>query len=198
MIKLRQVFGLYGSGHGSRSISTTLGISRTTIRKYLRIFNENSLSLKELLCKDDTMLFDFFGLAPTTHHSPRLDALSALLPDYAKRLRKRGVTRKTLYSEYIKCYPQKSIPIVVSIVSCAPIWPPATHFLKILMLAGFPQIIPQKVWSFCAWRKSFPKWFGVSAHGESRFPKGLAFPRLAKVVSRRVWSFRAWRKSFPE
>ena len=30
---------------------------------------------KELLCKDDATLFDFFGLAPTTHHSPRLDAL---------------------------------------------------------------------------------------------------------------------------
>ena len=41
MIKLRQVFGLYGSGYGSRSISTTLGISHTTIRKYLRIFNES-------------------------------------------------------------------------------------------------------------------------------------------------------------
>ena len=41
MIKLRQVFGLYGPGYGSRSISTTLGISRTTIRKYLRIFNES-------------------------------------------------------------------------------------------------------------------------------------------------------------
>ena len=66
------------------------------------------------------------------------------------------------------------------------------------MLAGFPQIIPQKVWSFRARRKSFPEWFGVSAHGESHFPKGLEFPRMAKVVSRMVWSFRAWRKSFPE
>ncbi|WP_219428751.1 hypothetical protein [Segatella salivae] len=47
-------------------------------------------------------------------------------------------------------------------------------------------------------RKSLFKSFGISAHGESRFPKGLAFPRLAKVVSRRVWRFRAWRKSFPE
>ena len=45
MIKLRQVFGLYGSGSGSRSISTTLGISRTTIRKYLRIFNESCASI---------------------------------------------------------------------------------------------------------------------------------------------------------
>jgi len=32
---------------------------------------------------------------------------------------------------------------------------PANHFLKDLMLAGLPQIIPQKVWSFRAWRKSF-------------------------------------------
>ena len=47
-------------------------------------------------------------------------------------------------------------------------------------------------------RKSFPEWFGISARGESRFPKGLAFPRMAKVVSRKVWRFRAWRKSFPE
>ena len=72
MIKLRQVFGLYGSGYGSRSISTTLGISRTTIRKYLRIFNE----------------------------------------------------------------------------SYAPIWLPTNQFLKVLTLAGLPQITFKKVWSF--------------------------------------------------
>ena len=54
------------------------------------------------------------------------------------------------------------------------------------------------VWSFRAWRKSFPERFGISALGESRFPKGLAFPRSAKVISRMVWSFRAWRKSFPK
>jgi len=47
-------------------------------------------------------------------------------------------------------------------------------------------------------RKSFPKWFMISAHGESHFPNGLEFPRMAKVVSRMVWSFRAWRKLFPE
>ena len=51
---------------------------------------------------------------------------------------------------------------------------------------------------FRAWRKLFPERFGISAHGESHFPKGLAFPRLAKVISRKVWHFRAWRKSFPE
>ena len=33
--------------------------------------------------------------------------------------------------------------------------PPATHFLKDLILADLPQIIPQMVWSFRARRNSF-------------------------------------------
>ena len=69
---------------------------------------------------------------------------------------------------------------------------------KIKWFAGLPQLPSRKVCYFCAWRKSFPERFGVSAHGESRFPKGLAFPRMVKVSSRMVWSFRAWRESFPE
>ena len=65
-------------------------------------------------------------------------------------------------------------------------------------MRGLPQIIPQKVWCFRAWRKSFPERLGISALGESRFPKGLAFLRMAKVISRMVWHFRAWQKLFPE
>ena len=60
------------------------------------------------------------------------------------------------------------------------------------------KVVSRMVWCFRGWRKSFPEWFGVSAHGESRFPNGLEFSRMAKVVSQKVWSFRAWRKSFPE
>ena len=71
-------------------------------------------------------------------------------------------------------------------------------FKLVKLLAGLSQLIPQKVWSFRAWRKLFPEWFGISAHGESRFPNGLAFPRSAKIISRKVWHFRARRKSFPE
>ena len=104
MIKLRQVFGLYSSGYGSRSIYTTLGISYTTIRKYLRIFNE----------------------------------------------------------------------------SCAPIWLPTNQFLKVLTLAGLPQITFKKVWHFRARRNSFPERFGISAHGESYFSNGLEFV-VAKI-----------------
>ena len=71
-------------------------------------------------------------------------------------------------------------------------------FKLVKLLAGLPQIIPQKVWSFRARRNSFPERFDISALGETHFLKGLAFPRSAKVISRMVWCFRAWRKSFHE
>ena len=94
--------------------------------------------------------------------------------------------------------PTGDIPIVVSIVSCAPIWPPANHFLKVLALAGLPQITFKRFCCLRASRKPFFKRFGISAHGESRFQNGLLFPHMAKVISQKVWHFRAWRKSFPE
>ncbi len=80
-------------------------------------------------------------------------------------------------------------------VACGP---PANHSAKSLEFLRMAKVVSQKVWSFRAWRKSFPERFGISALGESHFPKGLAFPRSAKVISRMVWHFRGWRKSFPE
>ena len=76
--------------------------------------------------------------------------------------------------------------------------PPATPFPKGLLFPRLAKAISRMVLHFRAWRKSFPEWFGISAHGESLFPNGLAFPRSAKVISRIVCYFRAWRKSFPE
>ena len=43
------------------------------------------------------------------------------------------------------------------------------------------KVVSRMVWSFRAWRKSFPEWFGVSAHGESRFPNGL------ELVVVKIW-----------
>ena len=76
--------------------------------------------------------------------------------------------------------------------------PPATPFPKGLLFPRLAKVVSRKVWSFRAWRKSFPKRFSVSAHGESLFPNGLKFPRMARVISRMVWSFRAWRELYPE
>ena len=72
------------------------------------------------------------------------------------------------------------------------------------LVAGQGSKHTKHILHFRARRKSFPEWFGISAHGESRFPSrfgisahgeshfpsGLAFPRWAKVVSRVVWRVR--------
>lgn len=105
MNKLRQVFCLSKAGYGSRAIAKTLGISRTTVRKYLEIYNRSKLSVEELLSKSDEELCDFFGLSPSIPVYPRLEQLSPLLPAYAKQLKKRGMTRKILYKEYKKKFP---------------------------------------------------------------------------------------------
>ena len=75
--------------------------------------------------------------------------------------------------------------------------PPANHSAKSLEFPRMAKVISRMVWNFRGWRNSFPERFGISAHGESRFPNGLVFPRMAKVVSQRVWSFRVLRKLFP-
>ena len=53
---------------------------------------------------------------------------------------------------------------------------------------AFPRmakVVSRMVWHFRAWRKSFPEGFGISAHGESRFPKGFeAFATWRKVFSK--------------
>ena len=89
-----------------------------------------------------------------------------------------------------------------------PCGPPATHFLKDFALAGLPQIVPQKlwfpalgesrfqnglafprmakvisrkVWSFRAWRESFPEWFVACGPPANHFLKVLTlagFPQL--------------------
>ena len=59
--------------------------------------------------------------------------------------------------------------------------PPANHFLKGLAFPRLTKVISRMVWHFRTWRKSFPEWFGVSAHGESRFPNGL------ELVVVKIW-----------
>ena len=111
-------------------------------------------------------------------------------------LRKRGVTRKTLYSEYIKRYPQGYFycsfnrflraymasrkSLFKGFDTCGP---PANNFPKGLVFPRMAKVISRKVWHFRARRNSFPERFGISALGESHFPNSLEFPRMAKIIS---------------
>ncbi len=107
MNKLRQVLRCHGSGIGAKSISNLTGVARNTVRKYLRRFVELGIGVEELLKLDDSELNARFGIktAANENTSERYVELMSLMPDYVKRLKKKGMTRLRLYEEYAASHP---------------------------------------------------------------------------------------------
>lgn len=107
MNKIRQVLRCYASGSGTKSISSMLNMSRNTVKKYLHIYQKSGLSLSEVLSLDDSSLYSLFQekIQEVENQSPRYQELQSLLPDYAKRLKKKGVTRQQLFQEYQRTHP---------------------------------------------------------------------------------------------
>ena len=95
-------------GMGIKGISTTFCISRNTVRKYVRKFLQSGIPMDTLLGMDETHLQDMFasgqgrGRKPSAH----FHELEALLPEYASRLKRKGVTMKSLYAEYHREHPE--------------------------------------------------------------------------------------------
>lgn len=107
MNKLRQVLRCHGSGTGAKSISNLTGVARNTVRKYLRRLVELGIGVEELLKLDDSELNARFGIktAASENTSERYVELMSLMPDYVKRLKKKGITRQCLYGEYAASHP---------------------------------------------------------------------------------------------
>ena len=94
-------------GMGLKSISSAFEVSRNTVRKYVRRYQESGLSMERLLAMPESQLVDMFvdGISRSRTPSLRQEELNALLPDYVKRLSRKGVTVKDLHEEYISKYP---------------------------------------------------------------------------------------------
>ena len=94
-------------GMGIKSISSTFRISRNTVRKYARKYLESGLTPERLQSISEEHLQEMFctGRPRNPEPSARREELDALLPDYAKRLSRKGVTVMSLYAEYNRDYP---------------------------------------------------------------------------------------------
>ncbi|KAA6339006.1 hypothetical protein EZS27_013035 [termite gut metagenome] len=85
-----------------------LSVSRNTIKKYLQQFQTFDLSYEQALALDDCELFKLFhgkDSGKSKARNERLEELDALLPDYCKRLKKKGITRQMLHTEYLSIHP---------------------------------------------------------------------------------------------
>lgn len=100
--KLANILHCYAMGMGIKGISATFELSRNTVRKYVRLFQESNIPIEQLLSIPGKRLEEMFGSSEERERSPsvRQLELEALLPDYAARLTRKGVTIKSLYEEY--------------------------------------------------------------------------------------------------
>lgn len=107
MHQIRRIIELKQQGRGIRHTVRLTGLSRNTIRGYLKRISSAGLTLSEAMALDDTALsaivYEADEKAPAGRNvDDRYAALAEKLDNYCSELRKRGVTRQLLWEEYRK------------------------------------------------------------------------------------------------
>ena len=94
-------------GMGIKGISSAFHLSRNTVRKYVLKYQESGLTMEQMLSMSEEKLQELYldGRNRSRVPSPRRTELDALVPDYVKRLSRKGVTVKSLHEEYRKEHP---------------------------------------------------------------------------------------------
>jgi len=101
MSKLRQMLRLYAQGESKLRISELTGVSRNTLKKYLKIYARLALSLQAIEGHSDQELDHLFGEDFLPEPSDKYKALESFFPTMEKELKKRGITRQILWERCI-------------------------------------------------------------------------------------------------
>ena len=105
MSKIRQLLRLHTHGKSKLFIKEHTGLSRNTVKKYIKLFQESKLTYDELAQLSDKDLNDLFGNNQPVESSGRLNQLIELLPEISKALKRKGVTLELIWKEYYKAHP---------------------------------------------------------------------------------------------
>jgi transposase len=103
---MRKLLALtYESKLGLRDVAKLTGVSKTTISEYLVRFRRTGISYEESLELSDGELLSLFE-EKKQEESEQYTELTALFPEYATRLKQRGMTKQLLWEEYRKSHPE--------------------------------------------------------------------------------------------
>lgn len=102
MSVIKQLLILHKSGTSIKSIARTLSISKNTVRSYLLKFCNGSYDIDQLIKLDDPILEGKFHAGNPAYSDERYQTLKDKLEYFVAELKKRGVTRKLLWEEYIQ------------------------------------------------------------------------------------------------
>ncbi len=113
MRQLKQVLQLHDQGHSNKSIVRITGLSKNTVKKYLRHLNillkkDKKLTVRDLIKLEDPILEGVFhpGNPAYKTDDQQYNALTERIPAYLKELEKTGVTKRLLWEEYIQEIPK--------------------------------------------------------------------------------------------
>ena len=104
MKKIREIIRLAEtSGLSQRQIANAANVSRPVVSKTLQQFKASGLSRQEIKELSDSVLNDL--LTEQKKLESKSDALKMNFPEYAKELKKKGVTLNLLWEEYLEKVP---------------------------------------------------------------------------------------------
>ena len=109
MSKVRNIISLYTAGVSKQSIGERTGLSRNSVKKYIRSFLASDKTLQELEQMSDTELEQMFMDMVPRHHiedDPRHQSLIEFFPGMEKALKSRENTKEKLWQEYITLHPE--------------------------------------------------------------------------------------------
>lgn len=106
MSKLRSILKLHCQGYSKLQISTTTGVSRNTVKKYIKHFSALLTGWEELSKLKDKDLDALFNKAPEKAPVQRLEEVFEYFATNEKRMRQRGMTILKLWLEYYAQYQQ--------------------------------------------------------------------------------------------
>ena len=100
MSTIRQVLRMHARNRSMQSIMDMTGVSRNTLRKYLKKFKESGVSMDSLTNMGDKELSDMFMDVAKPEPNTKVQILTALMPKIERELTRPGVTLERLWKEY--------------------------------------------------------------------------------------------------
>jgi transposase len=105
MSTLKQIIRLKQQGKSVKQIVRICQTSRNTVRKYVALCDQSSFTIDELLNMDDQALELALLPVDSKGRDNRYEVLVAQLEHYQEELRRTGVNRWVLWSEYRQAHP---------------------------------------------------------------------------------------------
>ena len=106
MSKVRSILKMYTEGVSKKSISARTGATRNTVKKYIRQFTLQDMTLQQIDKLSDTQLETLFS-APkeALPDDQRRRDMLAFFPEMEKALKRKGETRTSQWNRYILKHP---------------------------------------------------------------------------------------------